>query len=604
MKLSSLRVLFTTAYITLKRFPLEILFAWLLTITLIIWVHIADHTDESNIKILRYAMTFYLGIAGSLSISMFRERYKPSFRRMVGIYLIFFTGLFAYGWNVPVPFRLMSIYQFVVLALSFHLLVSFIPYVRGEAQLGFWQYNKTFFLRFLNAAIFGGVLFGGLALALLGIHFLFEISINDNFYLDLFIVISGLFLTWFFLSGIPEDLEGLDEYDDYPWIVKAFTQFILIPLATIYLVILYAYMVKILITTTWPVGWVSYLVLYYSVVGILSMLLIWPRRTDSSSSWLRWFNGAFYISLLPLLAMLMIAICKRIGAYGVTVERYYVLLLGIWLFLISLYFLFSKIKNIRVIPVSLCLFGLLSTFGPFGADAVSIRSQTERLTSFLKESGMYSNGKILKSDTVVKERNLDEIRSVAGYLVESHGYASLQPFFDLNLDSVFSNNKNTGSVYNQREIIFALMGFESMPLYNKSFSGFTCNRIHENVLPSEGMKIWLNNFYFNENEPAGPETFVSGDDSVRVSFSHPDRNLILHFKNDTTVRMKVPSLSVVQDSTGNFTSVNLGDNLLVSDFDTLNYRLRLVIQEAGGFITSPSKAIITHGRFCIGIGKK
>ena len=45
----------------------------------------------------------------------------------------------------------------------------------------------------------------------------------------LWIVIAGVFETWFFLAGVPKNLEELDESDDYPKGLKIFTQYVLLP---------------------------------------------------------------------------------------------------------------------------------------------------------------------------------------------------------------------------------------------------------------------------------------------------------------------------------------------------------------------------------------
>ena len=98
-------------------------------------------------------------------------------------------------------------------------------------------------------------------------------------------------------------------------------QYVLLPLVGIYLVILYAYGLKILFQWNWPQGWVSQLVLWYSVVSILSILLLWPLREKADSGWIKSFTSWFFRLLIPLLVMLFLAIFERIGDYGLTVNR-------------------------------------------------------------------------------------------------------------------------------------------------------------------------------------------------------------------------------------------------------------------------------------------
>ena len=113
---------------------------------------------------------------------------------------------------------------------------------------------------------------------------------------------------------------------NYPKGLKNFTQYVLLPLISLYLVILICYEAKILVTLSLPVGWVSYLVLVFAIFGILSFLLVHPIATQTANLWMRTFNRWFYFLLIPLLGLLFWAILYRINLYGFTHERYYVLL--------------------------------------------------------------------------------------------------------------------------------------------------------------------------------------------------------------------------------------------------------------------------------------
>lgn len=242
----------------------------------------------------------------------------------------------------------------------------------------FWQYNKTLFLRFLTAMLFSGVLFAGLSIALLSIDVLLEISINEERYVELFIFIGGIFNTWFFLAGIPS-MQTFDDQRDYPKGLKIFTQNILIPLVIIYLVILYVYAGKIILQWSWPEGWVANLILFFSIAGILALLLLHPIQDRVENRWIKRFSTGYFWALVPLVVLLMMAIYRRVWEYGITVERYFVIVLGFWLAGIVIYFLISKTRNIKAIPGSLCLLVFLISFGPWGAFTISEQSQINRL---------------------------------------------------------------------------------------------------------------------------------------------------------------------------------------------------------------------------------
>ena len=89
--------------------------------------------------------------------------------------------------------------------------------------------------------------------------------------------------------------------------------------------------------------------------------------------------------MFPLIILLGFAIWKRVASYGITEQRYFVLALAFWLLYIALYFLLSKRKTIRLIPLSLCVLAFLVSFGPWGAAGVSLRVQRSRLQALLEK---------------------------------------------------------------------------------------------------------------------------------------------------------------------------------------------------------------------------
>jgi hypothetical protein len=237
------------------------------------------------------------------------------------------------------------------------------PYLKKGELNGFWQYNKTLFFRLFVTAIFSIVLFAGLAVALAALDKLFGASVPAKRYGELWVLIAGLFATWFFLAGVPEDLEGFDTIEEYPKGLKIFAQYILLSLVIVYLLILYAYLLKILMQWNLPKGWISSLILGFPATSILSLLLMHPIPDRSENAWARAAGKWLYIVLIPLIVVLFLAVTERIGDYGITENRYAGIALGICLAAQVLYFLFSKPKSIKFTIGSPCLPAFLVSFG-------------------------------------------------------------------------------------------------------------------------------------------------------------------------------------------------------------------------------------------------
>src|SRR5690606_2441093 len=112
-----------------------------------------------------------------------------------------------------------------------------------------------------------------------------------------------------FVGNIP-DLHVTDREENFPKGLRLFTQYVLLPLVALYVLILLGYEVKIIVQRTLPKGWVSYLVLCSGIFGILAFLLVYPLK--ESTVWVRRFNRYFYWLLIPLILLMMVAIYTRI----------------------------------------------------------------------------------------------------------------------------------------------------------------------------------------------------------------------------------------------------------------------------------------------------
>ncbi|HEX2522765.1 MAG TPA: DUF4153 domain-containing protein [Terriglobia bacterium] len=140
-------------------------------------------------------------------------------------------------------------------------------------------------------------------------------------YYFLFLAVTYLFNTWFFLAGIPS--KELERDETYPAGFRMFVQFILLPLVTLYVLILYSYLVKILLTREWPRGTIGWLVSIVAVFGMLALLLVHPLRSHPGHRWIQLYSRLFYAGLFPLIVLLLMAIWRRVSEYGLTEDRYF-----------------------------------------------------------------------------------------------------------------------------------------------------------------------------------------------------------------------------------------------------------------------------------------
>lgn len=457
---------------TILRFPLETIATICGTLFAILLIE--DEYRDSEYLLVKAIMSCSLCLVLFLSISLFFLASKKNtlFRLLTSLTLGSLAIAFVFSFNKDITE--VEIQQFLVLNIALHLLVSFAGFLpRTYNQDEFWEFNKQLFLRILTSGLYSGVLYLGLAIAITAVEKLFNVEIADKIYGYLFFIIIGIFNTIFFLNGVPDSNNAEVPLKlSYPNGLKNFTQYVLMPLISLYLVILICYETKILITLSLPIGWVSYLVLVFAVFGILSFLLIHPIATEKGNLWMRTFNRWFYYLLVPLLGLLFWAISYRIQLYGFTHERYYVLLLSIWLSIVVAYFLIQKQPKIKFIPISLCLVALFSIAGPQSADSISKNSQLSRFETYMQKS---EKGKL----TFEQEQDLS---SIVDFLEKNYGIKILLPYTDHKLDILLNKDKDPDS----SEIMKAL-GFHYRYQYDKE------ERIKDD-------NEFYYNFYKNERE--------------------------------------------------------------------------------------------------------
>ena len=518
-KLPSIATLWSNTIKVFVRFPLEVIIA---IASAIVWYLVVDKKNDSEgtAEMIKFIFISNLALTLILSVDLYSEvnkfdLIKKWILRLLALALC--TGLFF--WLKP-SFYDADIYRIALLAVAFHLLVAFAPFIRRGSLEGFWEYNKSLFLRFLASALYAGVLYIGLAAALATINALFNVRIDFQIYMQLFALVVAGFSPIFFLAGVPS-MEELDSNEvQYPKGLKLFTQYVLIPLMTIYLAILLVYEVKIIIAWEFPKGMVSLLILGYAVFGILSLLLIYPIRNKEGSGWIKLFSKFFYLMMIPLVILLLLAIWKRVSDYGITESRYILICLAAWLLLIISYFLISKKQNIKVIPASLCLLALIAVYGPQSAFSVSRYSQQSRLKHLMETKG---------TD--------DDRAEVVRYLVQKHGLSSLQAFTKVDLEAMESsiakkmNKRHTYSIkYDLVDTAYALLKIKTEQSVVHEYATFvpeegaTAIKGYQFIIPLDDYNNKVVSsiegvpFIITKDTPKNLLTISIGDDKNLVNF--------------------------------------------------------------------------------------
>jgi len=400
---------------SIRRFPVTIAFSAVVVIMGIVQLHCDNISENSRTFLTRLQMILAMGIPLSLSIKIFFERFriiKSYFKALT--YLVGAVFLILYYFMLLKEINLVSGTRYAAVNIALCLCFIFIPYLFKIKN--FEMYVIKLFTRFIITFVYSGVMYGGICAIIFAINKLLGVPVSEKIYLDTLFIVAGIFGTCFFLAGIPAIDEELDK-NNYPVILKILVLYIVIPILSIYTLILYIYFAKILVTRQWPSGLVSNLVLWYSMIGIAVLFFISPIK--DLVKWVKHFIFWFSKIILPLIAMMFISMGIRLSAYGITENRYYVLIMGVWIAAIMIYI--SSKKNTRniILPVSLAIIAVLSVMGPWSSFSVSEFSQNKRLESILTKYDMIENNTIIKTKTELPDTDKTEITQIISYFDNS-----------------------------------------------------------------------------------------------------------------------------------------------------------------------------------------
>ena len=546
IRFPSIQQIISKTSATIRRFPLVITFAVLGTLAVIWLVDLPWDQRDGHYLIKNFSWISALSISFFLAVKTAGENrewtsLQLQLTRAAGVIILAVYYLF-----LPEDFEPSNseaFYKYSLFFLASHLLVSFAPYLGEKSVQNFWAYNKTLFLRILLSVLYVGVLYNGLSIAIYSLEILLEFDIAWIRYAQLGIFLIGIFGTWFFLAGVPNPNQLTDEEKAYPKGLRIFVQYVLIPLVVIYIFILYLYVGKILLEWQWPTGWVANLVLNFSIVGILGLLLLYPIQDEDDHKWVQLFSRGYYIALIPLIVLLMLSIWVRISEYGVTVNRYFVATLAVWLAAVVIYFLISKMKDIRMIPISLFLITILISLGPLSAFEVSERSQLSRLEGNLGKHGLLSeNGTVVKTNSEIPFQDRKQISSGIAYLLNLKGVESIQPYFEQDLNEVLEN-KDTMNFVSDAEAITDLIGIDYVSNWemeegnNEEFGNFQVQKNSMHPVSLEGydhyvgeIEFWINSQDFETTVGEQVYTISVDGEKFEIQLIEKETGRILAFE--------------------------------------------------------------------------
>lgn len=371
---------------TVTRFPIVLLFLAFLTVTMFF---IIEDRFFNEALLERLFFTGILGtfIATAVQFSLERFNRMEKYKLFLHCGTVILSALYYYFMTNNDITQSMVVHLLVI---SFALFAGYLYVPSAKNDVNFGNVALSHFKAAFTAILYGVVLFLGFT-AIFGAIDILLYDLDFTIYAHTANVVYTFFTPIYYLSLLPKfnsqeesDVRKNQNIYSYPRVLDILVSNIMIPLISIFTVVLIVYFIKILITGVWPVGQVGPMVLVYSAVGYFIYIL----GSNLNNRFSKLYRGVYPAVLIPLVAMQLVSSYIRVEAYGITESRYYVILFGVFSIVCALMLIFSKNKKTNTIVLLSAIFALLSIIPPIDAFTVSKNSQENRLEEILIKNNM------------------------------------------------------------------------------------------------------------------------------------------------------------------------------------------------------------------------
>ena len=403
-----------------ERFPVTIILVFMHFIT---GIYIAEVRNFQSDEFIEINFLLFGSIFITAMFEMLYEKYFYKKNRWLvrGVYsVITFVVSIIFFVEYLRTNDYYNVYFFTLIPISM-VLFLLIPILRKKDNRE--KYLQSVFSNFVTTGIFAAVLWIGIEIILATVNYLFFYS-GDSLFFRLttysFWFITEVFGASLFLSLLKKPDDNLENYE-FPFIFNLLIKFAIIPLIIIYTGVLYIYMARVIISMHLPKGLISHLVLWYTAFSVFIMILITPFT--QKDKFFENFKKYFPYFSIPLIFASLFAVFQRTYQYGITENRYYVLISIFWL----LFCMISYIRNMNVtgVFISLIICFIISVYTPLSAKNISNFSQSQRLKRILVKYGALKDGKISKITQKLTNRQGSQIHTTIQYISDNSTIAKL-----------------------------------------------------------------------------------------------------------------------------------------------------------------------------------
>jgi len=434
-----IKTFFSSFKETILRFPLSVFLQGLTTFLFIILI---NNTLSSNLEdmFVRISLSCIVSFFLSVWVYLLWEAYFWEGNKkkvyLLQLFVLVFGVLFYFWMSADLFERLKGMVYFLLTllwVLSFLFFAPFLPNLFQKKMKTDFYY--AYFIKIATIFFFSFILWGLLFLlwmiAIIAFFSLFDISVNEWRIIWYWASFSLIFITPLFaLKNLPQiksifKKNLFSENKFFSFLVK----YVGLSFIFIYFLILYIYTIKVLLHfQDWPKWEVSWLVIGFSSFWYLIYIFSYFYEENI---FIKRFRMVFPFIVFPQIFMLFYAIYLRIHQYDLTINRYFIFVFWVWLLFVSLYYIFSKKKELLFIPLSLTLFTLIISVWPWSVYQIPESRQLARLEKNLLQAWILQDGKIipLTSYQDISKELSNEIYDWIHYICDINDCESIKSFF-------------------------------------------------------------------------------------------------------------------------------------------------------------------------------
>lgn len=177
--------------------------------------------------------------------------------------------------------------------------------------------------------------------------------------------------------------------------LEVLLDYIVTPALMIYAAILYLYMAKIILHWTLPEGGVAYMVFAFALLT----LFVRAMQSLSEKRFGEWFYRLFSLVVLPAAILFWAGAARRIGEYGLTEPRIYLVVCGFLMSFAILLFISRRTgRYLYLCLAAFVCFGAMAYVPGLHPERIALRSQERRVERIAASLGrLGEDGRLLRT---------------------------------------------------------------------------------------------------------------------------------------------------------------------------------------------------------------